>query len=227
MGPRCAAALLGFSALLLQLPARAGDEVTVRLVGARGAVLQRAIYDAGDFEPRDPSLWNPTWVDVCTAPCESRVPRGSYRIGGDGVRPSHLFALDADGGDHVLLQVEKAGQTAHTTGIVLVVLGSVSFVAGGVLTFIGLLQQAFSAMFCFSPPCASSGGDGALAGGAASMTLGAMLTIVGAVMVGENGSSTVEQTVEPPASSPPPSVSALPRLPDRVGFGVPLVSVTF
>lgn len=223
MGARWAAAvLLCFAALGFEGRALAGDEVTVRLTGDGGVVLQRPVYQAGDFVPRDPSLWSVTWVPVCSAPCEMKVPPGTYRIGGAGIRPSHVFALDADRGDHVVLHVEKATEAAHTAGLVLLGVGVPLCVGGGVLAFIGLLAQSFSQMFCFQQSCPSSGGV-ELATGFASMTFGAGLVVAGAAMTAEGRSSKVEQTVEPSPTTPGrPSMP-----PPRAGFVVPLLGVAF
>jgi hypothetical protein len=223
MGARWAAAvLLCFVALGFEGRALADGEVAIRLTGDGGVALQRPVYHAGDFVPRDPSLWSVTWVPVCSAPCEMKVPRGTYRIGGAGIRPSHVFALDADRGDRVVLHVEKATEAAHTAGLVLLGVGVPLCVGGGVLAFIGLLAQSLSQMLCFQQSCPSSGGA-ELAGGFASMTFGAALLVAGAAMTAAEGSSKVEQTVE---SSPTvPSLPSVPPLQARLV--VPLLGVAF
>lgn len=189
--------------LVLSLPARAAGDVSVAVrvegSGGTGVVLQRRIFEAEGFDPVDPSLWPSTWAPVCSAPCEATVPRGSYRIDGDGVRPSHSFEVDpTNGGDRIVLRVKPASEAGHTAGLVLLGVGSAALVAGVVLAFLGGLTEGFAGLLCFLPPC-TNGGAAELAAGAATLTLGGTFVFVGAALTVSNAASTVTQSAEPAA----------------------------
>jgi len=67
---------------------------------------------------------------VCAAPCGESLPReGVYQIAGDGVVPTAKFTLPKDE-PNLQLHVRAGSEGLHTTGIVLVLGGMTTLVAG-------------------------------------------------------------------------------------------------
>jgi hypothetical protein len=89
-----------------------------------------------------------SWRTVCTSPCDGAVPAdGVYRIGGDGLRTSKSFHLDASG--RTTLTVEPASSGGHTLSVVLVVVGSIALLpVAGVTALIVVGEVAGAILIC-------------------------------------------------------------------------------
>jgi hypothetical protein len=88
-------------------PLPADAMVTVHLAGSERAELQRDTGDHKHFET------------VCSAPCDEQVfLKGSYRIGGDGVRSSKPFSLAETGPQGRTLYVRERSKGGFVLGIV-------------------------------------------------------------------------------------------------------------
>jgi hypothetical protein len=109
------ALLFGVAATVATVDARAdgpapAPDVTVDIVSS----------DDVDLEKQEGS----SWKSVCKSPCHAQVPAdGNYRINGFGIRTSSPFRLQP--ASTIKLNVETSSSIAHTTGIVLIVVGGV------------------------------------------------------------------------------------------------------
>ncbi len=81
------------------------------------------------------------WQTVCSAPCDQALPaHGTYRIAGDGARPSHNFTLSAMHGRADLV-VSPSSNGWFVGGIVLLAVGGAATLVGA---FIGLIAEITS-----------------------------------------------------------------------------------
>jgi hypothetical protein len=81
------------------------------------------------------------WQTVCSAPCDQSLPaHGTYRIAGDGARPSHNFTLSSMHGRADLV-VSPSSSGWFAGGIVLLSVGGAVMLVGA---FIGLIAEITS-----------------------------------------------------------------------------------
>jgi hypothetical protein len=81
------------------------------------------------------------WQTVCSSPCDQQFPaHGTYRIAGDGARPSHSFTLSAMHGRADLV-VNPSSSGWFVGGIVLLSVGGAVMLVGA---FIGLIAEITS-----------------------------------------------------------------------------------
>jgi hypothetical protein len=73
------------------------------------------------------------WREVCTAPCDAQLPvEWTYRVSGNGIRPSNPFRLTGNPGDHVNVTVNASSTAWFVVGIVIVPIAGF-FTLGGLL----------------------------------------------------------------------------------------------
>jgi hypothetical protein len=73
------------------------------------------------------------WQTVCSSPCDQSFPaHGTYRIAGDGARPSHSFTLSAMHGRADLV-ANPSSSGWFVGGIVLLAVGGAALVVGAVI----------------------------------------------------------------------------------------------
>jgi hypothetical protein len=93
------------------------DRAKVRVDGEAGASLLRFDGAAGG-----------AWLPVCVAPCEAWVPRDALvKFDGDGMMESRAFELRED---DVRLHVTRRSPVLRALGIVSILTGAASLVAG-------------------------------------------------------------------------------------------------
>ena len=132
------------------------------------------------------------WRDVCQAPCDISLPSNTmYRVGGPGVRTSRPFSIEGQNGKAVL-EVHTASSGAFAGGIVLISLGPLAIIVGSLVALVGAAENT---TFCYSSStsCSSNQGDGLVAGGLVTMGVGLGATFVGAVLLGTNSRTKVQQ----------------------------------
>lgn len=172
------------------------------------------------------------WQPVCESPCDAPLPVGSlYRIGGPGTRRSKPFVVSPQNG-RVSLDVDRASTGGFALGITLVTVGPVVFLVGVVVTLLGWAESR-SVTYCSAPPCPQdNNGSGMMAAGFITMGVGAVGTVIGAVLLGGNLRTKVGQFGAPVQSAGPDWV----RRPTWYGerpvvpatpWSVPIVSATF
>lgn len=172
------------------------------------------------------------WQPVCESPCDAPLPVGSlYRIGGPGTRRSKPFVVSPQNG-RVSLDVDRASTGGFALGITLVTVGPVVFLVGVVVTLLGWAESR-SVTNCVTAPCPQeNNGSGMMAAGFVTMGVGAVGTVIGAVLLGGNLRTKVGQFGAPVQSAGPDWV----RRPTWYGerpvvpatpWSVPIVSATF
>jgi hypothetical protein len=157
------------------------------------------------------------WEEVCQAPCDVRLPLdGHYRTHGEGFRISRVFELEPVGG-RVVLHVEPA---SSDLGAGVVVLGVGAAVAGtGVLAFVG-------AIFAYSGRD-GGGAIGVAVAGLAAFGVGAVLCVVGAIVLTSRPPTKVRQPLAPTTGRNPTWSTGLERTQPGASFAIPLLSGTF
>ncbi len=75
-----------------------------------------------------------SWVFACTAPCDAELPlSGLYRVVGPGVRATPSFRLNAQPGEHIVVDATTASKGGFAGGIVLTSVGGFSFLLGALV----------------------------------------------------------------------------------------------
>ena len=129
-----------------------------------------------------------TWVEVCRAPCDQRVPAsGNYRIGGSGVRASRTFVIDAGTDDRVFIEVDPSSKGWFVGGIVLTSVGGLTTIIG---LFVALIGAAASDL--------SKQDNSLTAGGLTVAGVGAVATVAGVVALVSNSKSGATVSSTPP-----------------------------
>ena len=167
--------------------------VWVHIDGADNVDLESVITDAA---PAGKRVTN-GWATICSAPCDQEVPlAGSYRLAGDGVRPSRTFKLAGKPGDKVYIQADPASRGGFVGGIVLISVGVPVLVIGTFVELVvGLVNVASKADGEYTDT------SGAQVVGLSMMGLGVAGIITGIVLVAGNGSTKLDQTIAGPAAS--------------------------
>jgi len=141
----------------------------VHLQGGPNLVLEGVLPDQTD------------WRQMCRGPCDIRVPIDAlYRVTSQGMQPSktvHLATV-ADG-EHVTITVDPTGETTHTMGEALVIVGGVGVLAGGILLYV----EALTAGICATPDSGCTGSAGVFWAGVGSAAVGAVGVIAGIKMM--------------------------------------------
>lgn len=137
--------------------------VRVRIRGDETITLQRLV--------------DGIWTSVCDAPCNADVDviGGEFRTTAKGYGPSKPFTIDASPGQRVTLDVATPNSGLVGLGVVGIVGGSITFLAG--VAVMG----------------SRSGGDGS--GAAAAVLLGLGTLVGGIVLVANNNKTTIDQQV--------------------------------
>jgi hypothetical protein len=154
---------------------------------------------------------NHDWGLVCVAPCSMDLPLASvYRVAGRGIRNSGPFALRAPEGVPERLVVKPASSALLTVGVV-------SLTAGGVAAFVGYIGyfvwdagEAVASAIAYDVTGMRPQSEGPPLWIAVSLGGGALLAIVGTVLVLMNHRTGVEQAS--PGSEPPPRPALPPRI---------------
>jgi len=134
------------------------------------------------------------WATMCSTPCDQELPlSGSYRLAGSGVRASKAFKLNGRPGDHVIINADPSSTGAFAGGIVLVSVGVPVFVIG---TFVELVVWIVN--IASKADNSYTDTSGAQVVGLSMMGLGAAGVITGIVMIANNGSTHLDQTVATP-----------------------------
>jgi hypothetical protein len=114
-----------------------GTRVLVHLEGSDVAELQEDTV--GDHRH---------WVTVCFAPCDRGLSSEfSYRIAGDGIRNSRVFALHAQSGDREILTIDESSKSAFVGGIVATSLGGTAVIVGSLVFILGSLEAGIQGAF--------------------------------------------------------------------------------
>jgi hypothetical protein len=107
------------------------------------------------------------WRPVCLSPCEGELSRdGSYRIGGDGIRPSEPFGLP-EGTAKVKVRA-SVGTDGRGVG------GGFLAIGGGVVAYVGAMVFLFSLV-----PTSDSSSSISSSGRSSARTVGAVMMIGG------------------------------------------------
>jgi hypothetical protein len=123
------------------------------------------------------------WQTVCSSPCDQAFPaHGTYRITGDGARPSHSFTLSAMHGRADLV-VNPSSSGWFVGGIVMLSVGGAALVVGAV---IGLIAEITSTVDKSGTSSQIEATGWTVAG------VGAIGLIAGIVAMASNGHSSVE-----------------------------------
>jgi len=137
----------------------------------------------------------PDWQRVCATPCDAAVALGGdYRIAGEGITTSSLFALH---GPTTELRVDAGNHSVRRAGIYLVVIGAIAAAAGGIFLGVNAIGPSSSAL--------GVGGYASIAGLAGGGALG--ITGIGLV-VGGGTSVRDEARKDLARSAPPPGLHA-------------------
>lgn len=110
----------------------------------------------------------------CPAPCGVKLPVGTYRIAGDGVRPSRTFKLAPSGDERVTLTVNAGSKAGFVGGLVSTSVGGGALVVGAVLVLSSLRCTAGG---FFQSTCTTA--EGPRTAGYVSMLIGAVAVAVG------------------------------------------------
>ncbi len=155
--------------------------------------------DGGDVDLEMESMSAPTgkrmsgsWATMCSSPCDQEVPVGAtFRLAGSGVRPSKSFKLIGKAGDHVTVTADPSSKGAFAGGIVLISVGVPVFVIGCFVELVvGLVNLGSRATGEYDDT------SGAQIVGLSMMGLGAAGVITGIVLIANNGSTHLDQTVD-------------------------------
>jgi hypothetical protein len=135
---------------------------------------------------------NGIWATMCSAPCDQEMPLGNgYRLAGSGVRASKSFMLVGHNGDHVTITADPSSKGAFAGGIVLISVGVPVFVIGCFVELVvGLVNLGSRADGTYDDT------SGAQIVGLSMMGLGAAGVVTGIVLIANNGSSHLDQTVD-------------------------------
>jgi hypothetical protein len=125
-------------------PAVAQEPVTAAPPG-QGAPIRAvvapvvAVRFVADDTARIESFSGTTWRIVCAPPCRATLTTdASYRVNGDGFRPSHPFFLGIPApGEATVVEATTATQEGFVAGIVLAGAGAAAVAAGLALVFAG------------------------------------------------------------------------------------------
>ena len=133
------------------------------------------------------------WRTVCAAPCDQDLPIDSgYRISGSGIRASRVFGLGGAPGDKLTISVDTASKGAFVGGIVLVSAGAVVAVVGVFVLIVVALADAVNDSISGNSSATSQNHGTAIAGWTM-VGIGVAGAIAGAVLLGTNGKTKVEQ----------------------------------
>lgn len=179
------------------------EKVFVHIDASRTVDLER--YEGGGAQPGN-------WVRVCSSPCDREVAAGpEYRIAGEGIRGSHVFALE---GARVTLTADVATKAKFKTGIVLEIVGVSSLLAGGTLIAAGQPTGELGVRRYREDDSTTMRDVGLV-----TMGVGLLAAVPGLVLVLENTSTRVDQSASSPkdafrrdpswARAPTPSPPAL------------------
>lgn len=161
--------------------ARADDSDVLVRVSADDVVLQqRRIVVREDGEES-------SWVDVCPAPCDRRLPwGGEYRVDGRWIMPSKAFSIGKESyGGRLGITVDRSSPVAFGAGVGMIVIGGAALVTGAALATYGFLLDR-------GGECQVCAGSGFVVGGLISLGVGLVLTIIGVVMVHDTARSHLE-----------------------------------
>jgi hypothetical protein len=133
------------------------------------------------------------WVTACSAPCDIQLPVSSdYRVEGGGIRPSTVFQLTGNQGDHVTVTV-NAGSTGWF------VLGIVITPIGGLVALVGALVGLAGSVAASSPSNLDpNGARSVAAGGWTAFAIGGAALIGGILLIVNNAKTTTTQAVSAP-----------------------------
>jgi hypothetical protein len=133
-----------------------------------------------------------TWATMCSAPCDQELPlAGAYRLAGSGVRASKSFKLIGHPGDHVTITADPSSKGSFAGGIVLISVGVPVFVIGMFVELVvGLVNLASRASGEYDDT------SGAQIVGLSMMGLGTAGVITGIVLIANNGSTHLDQTID-------------------------------
>ncbi len=153
------------------------EKVFVHIDASRTVDLEH--YEGGGAQPGN-------WVRVCSSPCDREVAAGTdYRIAGDGISGSKVFALE---GARVTLTADVATKAKFKTGFVLEIVAASALVTGA----------AFTAAGTPGPKGSYYGGSEELrVAGVISMGVGLLAAVPGFVLLLGNTSSSVDITTSP------------------------------
>jgi hypothetical protein len=128
-------------------------------------------------------------VFACTAPCDAELPlSGLYRVVGPGVRATPSFRLNAQPGEHIVVDATTASKGGFAGGIVLTSVGGFSFLLGAlVLLTVATADAADSA----SGGSHDDGNAGTV--GLGMLVGGAVAVVVGVLVLTSNRHSKVDQ----------------------------------
>ena len=133
------------------------------------------------------------WQTLCTSPCDQQFPaHGTYRIAGDGARPSHSFTLSAMHGRADLV-VNPSSSGWFVGGIVLLSVGGAVMLVGA---FIGLIAELTSTVDKSGTSTNIESTGWTMAG------VGAIGLVAGIVAMASNAHSGVE--LHDAGATPPP-----------------------
>jgi len=161
------------------------------------------------------------WQPVCRAPCNVRVPlEARYRVNGDGIQPSHRFALPSTYGAAHVAAVPASAST-HAFGIVLLSLGGASFVAGLQTMLVAVFTESCSDCIGGFASTTEPNVAWALMGG------GLIALVAGGVLVGETRTQVDVSTADVPAAFAPPVVPERRALVLPPTVGLPVFGLAF
>jgi hypothetical protein len=96
------------------------------------------VHIEGDGSLRLEAKEGRSWRFLCASPCDREVDLAdTYRVSGDGVRPTRQFTIDAQPGQRVVLTVDTASKAGFVGGIVLVSVAPVVSIVGLVVLLVG------------------------------------------------------------------------------------------
>jgi hypothetical protein len=130
------------------------------------------------------------------------------------------------------VQVDATQRAQIRTGVALAVVGPLSILAGGALTFVGIVVNSSSDVQCVTTPCESPppGGTPIVVTGVALMGLGLVSTVVGGVLLHLGLHPKVVPTANAPSAEAwgrrPTWNAERPAVPSAP-WTVPIVSATF
>lgn len=132
------------------------------------------------------------WVTACSAPCDVQLPVSSdYRIEGGGIRPSTVFQLTGNQGDHVTVTVNAGSTGWFVAGIVLTPIGGLVALVGGLVGLAGSIAAS-------SPTADLSNARSVAASGWTAFAIGAAALIGGVLLIVNNAKTTATQSLSAP-----------------------------
>ncbi|MEO7112856.1 MAG: hypothetical protein ABI183_20605 [Polyangiaceae bacterium] len=133
-----------------------------------------------------------TWATMCSSPCDQELPlAGAYRLAGSGVRASRSFKLVGHPGDHVTISADPSSKGGFAGGIVLISVGVPVFVIG---CFVELVVAIVNAGSKIDNDYTDT--SGAQIVGLSMMGLGAAGVVTGIVLIVNNGSTHLDQSID-------------------------------